>query len=107
MITFENKNKRMRERIKGKFRQAPSTIKEKEVGNRRFSLKERKKLEREFFGRKYWKRSGLISEDEYKNKLKRLTSGRLKAKTPEDKDLIKRKLKYLKKIIRTWEAPQD
>lgn len=66
---------------------------------RRFSIKERRQIEREFFGRK-WRKRGDISKEQYEERLKKLTSQRLKAKTTEDKKLIKRKIKYLKKITR-------
>lgn len=64
---------------------------------RRFSFKERRKLEREFFGRK-WRKRGEVSKEQYEEKLKILTRERLKAKIPEDKKLAERKIRYLKKI---------
>ncbi len=78
-----------REKLKGVSGQIPGSP------GRRYSMKERVKIEKELFGPKF---GGHISEKEFKYGLKKLSRERLKCKTLEEKRSVERKIRYLKKI---------
>lgn len=62
---------------------------------KRYSQKERTKMERELFGPEY---GGHISKGEFKDRIQGLSEARHRVKTSSERLKIERKIRYLKKL---------
>lgn len=89
---FEDKDKVSRKELrKGLKRTSPGFH---SFRKKRLSRRERVKLEREVFGKKYGKH---ISKQDYKKAVDKFRKKTAIARTPEEKAEIKRKVKFLRK----------
>ena len=92
MSLFEKKEyltrSQFRERLRGASPKIPGSSK-------MFSRKERVKLEKDVFGKKYGQ---IIDKGEFKRKLRELRHEKFVAKTGAEKTQIDRKIRYLEKL---------
>jgi len=78
--------------LRQKLRQAPPKFPN---SGRRYTRQERIKVEKEMFGNKY---GNYISQQEYKNRIRRLEKERYLAKKSSGKIEINKKIKFLKDL---------
>ena len=78
--------------LKQKLRDAPSKF---SGSGRRYTRQERVKVEKEMFGNKY---GNYISNQEYKNRIRRLEKERYNAKKSSEKIEINKKITFLKDL---------
>ncbi len=78
--------------LKQKLRDAPSKF---SGSGRRYTRQERVKVEKEMFGNKY---GNYISNQEYKNRIRRLEKERYNAKKSSEKIEINKKITFLKNL---------
>ena len=78
--------------LRQKLRDAPSKF---SGSGRRYTRQERVKVEKEMFGNKY---GNYISNQEYKNRIRRLEKERYNAKKSSEKIEINKKITFLKNL---------
>lgn len=84
-----------RRELKSRLRKAPSRVSSGSswtTSNRRFSEKERVKLEKDIFGKKY---GSHITKSEYKDAIKDLSQAKIKAKSTQERKKIETRKRFL------------
>lgn len=93
MGIFEKKQELSRPELRNELKRASGSV--PASPGTRYSQKERVAMEKELFGPKY---GGGISTKDYQKAIKGLTRERLNVKTAEEKKVIERQIRYLKKL---------